>query len=64
MLLISLKNGLGIMAGYIGNEFCTDSWAENIWSCCGAEFGSIDGAVVVLKRDSYGLKMTSNSLYK
>ena len=56
MILIDVKNGLGIMAGYIGNELCMAPCAENIWSCC--------GALVVLKRDLYGLNMASNSLHK
>ena len=38
--------------------------AENIWSCCGVEFGTRCDAVLVLKRDLYGLKTASNSLHK
>ena len=36
MILIAVKNGLGIVAGYIGNAFYIAPCAENIWSCCGA----------------------------
>ena len=64
MLLIAVKNGLGIMAGYIGDEFCTTPYAENIWSFYGAEFGPIYVAVVVTNWDLYGLKKTSNSFHK
>ena len=64
MLLIAVNNGLGFMAGDIGNEFCKASCAEKIWSCCGAEFGLRCGALAVLKRDLYGLKTASNSFQK
>ena len=64
MLLISVKNGLGLMAGDIGNALFTSPCAEKIWSCCSAEFGPICGAVVVPKRALYGLKTASHSLHK
>ena len=59
MLLIAVNNGLGLMAGDIGNALCTAPCAENIWSCCGVEFGTRCDAVLVLKRDLYGLKTAS-----
>ena len=34
MLLVAVKNGLGLVAGYIGNALCTSLCAENIWTCC------------------------------
>ena len=52
------------MAGDIGNSFCTAPCAENIWSWCGADFGTRCGAVVVLKWILYGLKTESNSFHK
>ena len=64
MLLIALKKGLGLMDGNIGNALCMSPCAENIWSCCGAEFGPRCGAVVVRKQDLYGLKTASNSFHK
>ena len=64
MILIAVKNGLGLIAGDIGNTLCTAQCAENIWSCCGAEFDPICGAVVVLKWALYGLKTASNSFHK
>ena len=64
MLWIAVKNGLGIMAGYILNALCMDPCDENICSCCGAEFGIRCGAVVVLNRALYGLNMASNSFHK
>ena len=60
MILIVVKNWLGIMAEDIVNAFCTSPCAENIWSFCGAEFGTRCGAVVVLNQDLYGLNMASN----
>ena len=56
MILIDTENGLITMAIYIGNELCMNPFAENIWSCCGAEFGPRCGSVVVLKQALYGLK--------
>ena len=32
MILVVVNNGLGIMAGDIGNSLCTDPCPENIWS--------------------------------
>ena len=54
-----MKNGSGLMDGDIVNELCKSPFSENIWSCCGADFGPRCGAVVVLKRDLYGLNMAS-----
>ena len=34
MILIYVKNGLGLMAGDIGNELCIVPCDENIWSFC------------------------------
>ena len=64
MLLIAVNNGLGLILGKIGNVFCTSPCAENISSCCGAEFGPGCGAVVFLKRIVYGLNMASKSFHK
>ena len=50
MLLIAVKNGLGIMAVDIGNALCMALCAKNIWSCCGAEFGPRCGTVKVLNQ--------------
>ena len=36
IIFIAAKNGLGIMAGDIGDSLCTSPCAENIWSFCGA----------------------------
>ena len=60
ILLIAVKTGLGIMAGDIGNAFYMKPCAEKIWPCCGVEFGTRCGAVVVLKRALYGLKTAPN----
>ena len=61
ILLIAVKNGLGLMDGDIVYALYMASYAENIWSYCGAEFGTRCGAVVVIKRTLYGLKTASNS---
>ena len=36
IILIAVKNGLGLVAGDIGNSFFMAPCAENIWPCCGA----------------------------
>ena len=64
MILIDVKNGLGLVSGDIGNVLCRSPCDENIWSCCGAEFGTRCGAEVVLKWYLYGLKTASNSFHK
>ena len=64
VILVAVNNGLGIMAGDIGNTFCMSPCTENIWSRCGADFGPRCGAVVVPKRNLYGLETTSNSFHK
>ena len=64
MLVIAVNNGLGLLAVYIGNAFYMDPYAENIWSCCGAEFGPRCGALVFLKRYLYISKKASNSFHK
>ena len=53
MLMIAVKNELGLMAGYIGNDFCTAPCAENTWSTCGQEISARFGYIVVLKRALY-----------
>ena len=64
IILISEKNGLGILTRYIGNTLCTASCAENIWSCCGAKFGPRCGEILFLKQDLYGVKTTSNLFHQ
>ena len=64
ILLIDLKNGLELMARYIGSSFYKASCSENIWSWCGAEFGPRCDLVVVLKQALFGLKTESNSFHK
>ena len=64
MLLIAVKNWLGLMSGDIGNLLCTSPCVEMFWSCCGVHFVPICGAVVVLKRDLYQLNTASNSFHK
>eukprot|EP00957_Ditylum_brightwellii_P074520 5661748-Ditylum_brightwellii.AAC.1 len=48
-----MENNLGIMAGNIGNSFCTAPCAEKIWSVVGDDFGPRKGSVVTLKRVLY-----------
>ena len=64
IILVDFKNGLVTMAGYIVNLFYVAPCAENIRSCCGAEFGPRSGASVVLNWSLYGLKTASNSFPK
>ena len=63
MLMIAVKNRLGLMAGEIRNEFFTEPCAENICSTCGQEFGATFDAIVVLKSSLYGFKTASNSFH-
>ena len=51
MLLIAVKNGLGLMSVDIGNSLCMDPCSENIWFYCGEEFVPRCGTLEVLKRD-------------
>ena len=37
--MIEVGNGLGLMAGGIGNYFFAEPCTESIWSICGQEFG-------------------------
>ena len=63
MMLIKANNGLGIMAGDIGNALCTLPCSENVWSCYGAYFAPRCGPVVPTNRALYGLKTASNSVH-
>ena len=64
MLLIAVKNGLGIVSGDIGNPFFMDPCAGNIWSFCSAELIPRCGAIMVLKQNLYVLKTASNLFHK
>ena len=64
VILIAVKNELGLMEEDIGNLLCTTPCAENIWSYCGAEFGPRCGAIVVLNKSLRGLKTASNTFQK
>ena len=48
-ILKAVNNGLGLMAGDIKNALYMAPCDENIWSWGGADFGTIWGALVVLK---------------
>ena len=63
VLIISVKNERVLMAGDIGNYFCTAPCIEKILFTCGQEFGAKFVAIVVLKHALYALKTTSNSLH-
>ena len=64
IILIAVKNVSVLMAGDIVNTFLMAPCAETFWSYCGVDSGSRCGAVVVLNRYLYGLKMASNSFRK
>eukprot|EP00957_Ditylum_brightwellii_P064265 4876998-Ditylum_brightwellii.AAC.1 len=53
MLLIAVKNNLGMMYGDIGNAFFVAPCAEQIGSVAGDNFGPRKGLVVTLKRALY-----------
>ena len=64
IILIAVKNELGLMAEDIGNALCMALCTENIWSCCGVEFGTRFGALVVINQYLHGLKTASKSFQK
>eukprot|EP00957_Ditylum_brightwellii_P203109 15333253-Ditylum_brightwellii.AAC.1 len=64
MLLIAVTNNLGMMAGNIGNAFCTAPCVEKIWSVAGDDFGPPKRSGVTFKRALYGLKTVSASFHK
>eukprot|EP00957_Ditylum_brightwellii_P178569 13602272-Ditylum_brightwellii.AAC.4 len=64
MLLIAVKHDLGLMAGNIGNAFCTVLCAEKIWSAVGDQFGNKKGSIVVLKRALFRLKTVLASFHQ
>ena len=64
LFLAAAHQGLGIMTGDIGNAFPTAPCAEKVWSKCGPEFGSQEGAIVTLQRALYGLKTASRSFHE
>eukprot|EP00957_Ditylum_brightwellii_P185649 14134862-Ditylum_brightwellii.AAC.1 len=64
MLLLAVKHDLGIMAGGIGNEFCTAPCMEKIWMVAGNQFGNKKGSIVILKQAMYRLKIASASFHQ
>ena len=60
ILLVAVKNWLGIIDVDIVIELYTAPCDTNIWSCCDTEFGPRCGVAVVLKCSLYGLKTASN----
>eukprot|EP00957_Ditylum_brightwellii_P067246 5103002-Ditylum_brightwellii.AAC.1 len=63
MLLLTVRNNLGIIAGDIGNAFYTALCAKKIWSVAGDDFGPRKRCVVMLNRALYGLKIASASFH-
>eukprot|EP00957_Ditylum_brightwellii_P173649 13221037-Ditylum_brightwellii.AAC.1 len=51
------------MTGDIRNAFCTALCTAKIWSITGDQFGKRKGAIAVLERALYGLKLASASFH-
>ena len=64
MMLIAVKNRLGLMAGDIGNAFPTAPNMEKVWTIAGAEFGEQAGSVVEIMRALYGLSTASRAFHE
>ena len=63
MLMISVKNGIGLITRDIGNTFCTAACAEPIWYKCVQAFVANFGANVVLNHALYVLETSSYSFH-
>ena len=64
LMLIAVKNNLGLMAGDIGNAFLTAPNMEKVWTVAGPEFGGQVGSVIEITRALYGLATASRSFHK
>ena len=56
LLLVAALNDLNILACDIQNAYLTAKCRENIYTIAGPEFGSEEGAVMIIKMALYGLK--------
>ena len=59
--LIAALNDLDVFAADIGNAYLNAPCREKIWTVAGAEFGTDQGAVMIVKRALYGLKSSGAS---
>ena len=64
LMLIAVNNGLGLMAGDIGNAFPTAPNMEKVWTIAGPEFGDQAGSVVEIARALYGLSTASRAFHE
>ena len=56
-LLAAELNGLGIMAGDVGNAYLEAETKEKIYTIAGPEFGEeLDGHILIIRRALYGLR--------
>jgi hypothetical protein len=53
---LAALNGLDICTADVGNAYLNAKCRERIWTIAGPEFGSDQGAVMIVKRALYGLK--------
>jgi len=53
---IAALNDLQVFAANVGNAYLNAPCREKIWTCAGKEFGSDEGAVVIIVQALYGLK--------
>jgi hypothetical protein len=55
-LLMAALNNLDILAADIGNAYLNADCREKIWTVAGPEFGSDEGAVMLIVKALYGLR--------
>ena len=58
MFLVAALNDLNVIMTDIGNAYLNAKVREKIWSTAGPEFGEHNGAVVLIVRALYGLKLS------
>jgi hypothetical protein len=55
--VISKAQGLGVLAGDVGNAYLNAETKEKIYVRCGPEFGpELEGRIAIIKKSLYGLK--------
>ena len=59
--LVAALNDLEVFAADIGNAYLNAPCREKIWTVAGAEFGTDQGSVMIVKRALYGLKSSGAS---
>ena len=56
VLLMAALNDVPLLAADIGNAYLNATCREKIYTTAGAEFGDLQGKVLIIERALYGLK--------